>query len=76
MSLISAKCPHQLWDTPNVLFSGYREIFSWGNAAGTLITQIRPVSRLRTSAAVHPLTHIPSQSVGGQLHFFMFTGLL
>jgi hypothetical protein len=53
-----------------------QESFSWGQAAGKLITHIRPLPRLRTSAAVHPRTHIPSQSVGGQLHFLTFTALL
>jgi len=64
-SLISAKCPHQLWDTPGVLLSGHRQSVPWGKAARKLITHIRPVPTPRTRSAVHPLTFIPSQSVGG-----------
>lgn len=59
-SLLYPKCPYQLWDPPSVLLSRHREIFPWGKATGKLITHIRPVPRLRTSAAVHPLTHITS----------------
>ena len=56
-SLISVSTP-ALGPTRRSSQWAHRERFLWGKAAGKLITHIRPVSRLRTSAAVHPLTHI------------------
>ena len=32
--LISAKCPHHLWDPPSVLLRGHRQSFPLGKAAG------------------------------------------